>query len=897
MRVALALALACLCSLGAFAAPAEAAEIEEPGAYAVESVSASLSGTPEGVVPTQAGAHADLTVGFALTQKNGQPHGLTRDIDVALPQGVIGNPQGIPRCKLSQLGLSPEASECPVSSQVGISEITLGGDNAGSFVEPIYNMEPPGGDVVARFGLFAGPFPTLVNIRVDPLDYSLHAEVEGAPAAAFLIAASNTFWGVPAAPAHDALRLTPLEALHGELPPGGRKAGLPEAPFLTNPTDCSTARQVTVTATSYQLPAEPKSKAGSFPQITGCGLLSFQPQMTIAPTSTEAASPTGLDVDVKIPQSEAPAGLGTSTMRSAHVTLPEGFTINPAAGDGLAACSDQQVGFGTPAPPACPDASKIGSAELEVPALERTLQAAVYQRTPEPGRLFGFWLVTDEQGVRLKLPAEIKANPVTGQISTLFDGIPADHGLPQVPVAEIRLHVFGGARAPLATPSTCGRYETHYSFAPWSGRPAAEGDAPMQITGGCNKGGFSPQLSAGSTNSLAGHFSPFTFTLTRNDGEANPKTIAVHLPQGLLAKLGGVALCPEAGAAGGTCPAASQIGTLAAASGVGGAPLWIPQPGKAPTAAYLAGPYKGAPYSIVSVVPAQAGPFDLGTVVNRAAIRLDPETGLATIVTDPLPQILEGVPIAYRAIHVTVDRKDFTLNPTGCEQKKITATVTAASGAVAEPSTPFQATNCAKLPYKPKLKLRFSGQTKRTGNPAVKAVLTQKPGQANNKTAKVILPAGLFIDNSHIGNPCTRVQFEAESCPKASILGTATAVTPLLEKPLKGKVYFRSNGGERELPDLVVDLKGAVHITQVGYIDSVVKKGTETSRVRTRFLHIPDAPITRFTISLFGGKRGLIENSVDLCRGAHRAQLDLSAQNGRLQSTRPAIAVRCGGHR
>jgi len=888
LRAALVLAVAA--SWLGIAAPSALA-IEEFDRYAIESVSTSLTST-------QAGAHADLTVGFSLAQKQGEPFALTRDIFVNLPPGVIGNPQHIQPCTLAQFGEVVTQSECPVSSQVGVSEVTLGGKNAGTFIEPIYNMQSPGGDIVARFGLYAGPFPTLVNIRVNPIDYSLTAAVEGAPSAATLIGAQNTFWGVPAAKSHDALRLTPLEAVEGKSPPGGRSAGVPEVPFLTNPTDCSTARQVSVTAVSYQLPDQPKEKSVAFPQITGCGLVGFDAQLSLAPTATEAAAPTGLDATVKLPQLEAPNTLGASTLKSARVTLPEGLVINPSAGDGLGACSAEQVGFGTAAPPACPDNAKIGSAEIEVPALEHPLQGAVYQRTPEPGRLFGFWLVTDEQGVRLKLPAEIQANPLTGQLTTVFDGTPQIGGLPQVPVSEIRLHVFGGPRAPLATPSSCGTYSAHYSFTPWSGRRALEGEAPMQISSGCGKGGFSPKIAAGTTRAGAGDFAPFTFTLTREDGEANPQQIAIHLPQGLLAKVGGVPLCPDSAAASGACPADSQVGTVTTAAGVGGAPLWIPQPGKAPTAAYLAGPYKGAPYSVVSVVPAQAGPFDLGTVVNRAGIHIAPETGLATVVTDPLPQILEGVPIAYRTIHVSVDRKNFTLNPTSCAPKKITATVTAANGATAEPQAGFQAADCAKLPYKPKLKLTFKGSTKRTGNPAVKAVLTQKPHQANTKAAVVTLPAGLFIDNSHIGTPCTRVQFDAEKCPKISILGHATAKTPLLSKPLKGNVYFRSNGGARELPDIVADLRGQIHITLVGYIDSVAQKGSESSRVRTRFLHVPDAPVTKFTMNLFGGKKGLIENSINLCHRPHRAKLELKAQNGRQQTTSPPITVAsCGGRR
>jgi len=872
--------------LALWAAPAAAA-VEEFEKYAVESVSAELS-------TTQAGAHADLTMSFELAQEAGEPYGLTRDIDVALPPGVIGNPQGIPRCTALQLGVEPAQSECPVSSQVGVSEVTLGGAVAGNFTEPVYNMTPPGGDIVARFGLFAGPYPVLINVRVDPTDYSLIASIEGAPAAAGLISASTTLWAVPAAPSHDALRLTPEESLKEEFPPGGRSAGLPEAPFLSNPTDCTMSRQISVTATSYQLPDAPSTKTAPFPQITGCGSLSFDPKLSVTPTSSEAATATGLEVNLKVPQNETPKGLATSTLKSAAVTLPPGLTINPAAGAGLAACSAAEVGVGTTEPSRCPAAAKLGSAEIEVPALADTLNGAIYQRTPEPGKLFRFWLVTDEQGVHLKLPAEIQANPVTGQLTTIFSGIDTLGGLPQVPFSAMRLHVFGGPRAPLATPG-CGTYQTHYAFTPWSGKPPVEGDTPMQITSGCGKGGFAPDLTAGTLSYRAGAFSPFVMTLTRQDGEANPQSLSVTLPQGLLAKLGGVPLCSDAAAATGACPSSSQIGSVKAATGVGGAPLWIPQPGKAPTAVYLAGPYKGAPYSIVAKVPAQAGPFDLGTVVNRAGIYVDPETAIATIKTDPLPQILEGVPVLYRTIHVEVNRPEFTLNPTDCTRKEIKATVIAANGAVATPSDAFQASDCAALSYAPKLKLRFKGSTKRTGNPAVRAVLTQRPGQANTAAATVILPPSQFIDQAHINNPCTRVQFNANACPKASILGTAEAKTPLLDQPLKGPVYFRSNGGERELPDIVADLHGPIHVTLVGWVDSVQKKGTEISRVRTRFANVPDAPVTKFTMNLFGGKRGLIENSANLCKAKRVAKVRLAAQNGRVRNRGVVIGTPCGG--
>lgn len=882
-RTALAAATA-LALLGLWAAPASAAE--EIDKYGIESVSASLT-------DKQAGAHADMTVSVKLTRNGNNPYASTKDIEIKLPPGVIGNPQAVDRCTAEQLGTKPETSECPFETQVGIAVVRTTQPFPGVFTEPIYNMvAPKGTDIVARFGFIAAAYPAFINLRVDPTDYSVIATAEAVPAATGLSEATTTIWGVPAADSHNPFRITPYEALFGGAPPGGRSISSPDVPFLSNPTDCSLQREVTATARSYQLPGRSSTMSAPFPQITGCGKLNFEPSFTTTPTNREAAAPTGLDTELEMAQDETPQGNATSTLKSARVTLPPGFVINPAAGDGLQGCSAEQVGYGRDVEAACPQAAKIGSIEAEVPALAETLHGSVYQRTPEPGRLFGLWLVAEEQGVRLKLPGRIEPNPLTGQLTAAFDGIESLGGLPQVPVEGLRLNVFGGPRAPLSTPG-CGTHLTEFSFTPWSGRPAATGVTPMEVTAGCGKGGFAPKIEAGGLVPFAGKHTPFSFTLTRQDGESNPQAIALHLPQGLLAKLKGVPLCPEAAAAAGACPLGSRLGHLAASSGVGGAPLWIPQPGKAPTAVYLAGPYKGAPYSIVSVVPAQAGPFDLGLVVNRAAIRIDPYTALATIATDPLPQILEGVPVTYRTLNVLVDRPGFTLNPTSCRPKQITATVTASDGRVAAASDGFQVTGCSKLPYKPKLRLAFRGQMKRSGNPAVRAILTQGPDQANSAAATVILPGSQFIDNAHISNPCTRVQFAAEACPPKSVLGKVTAKSPLLDRPLKGRLVFRSNGGERELPDIVADLRGqnGIRVIQVGFIDSV------RGRVRTRFFSIPDVPLTRAVFNFYGGKRGLIENSQNLCIGKRRFEVRMKAHNGRSMKAKPVLRVSCGKRR
>ncbi len=883
LRSAIATAAAALALLGVWAAPALAEG--EADKFAVESVSASLS-------DKQAGAHADMTIAVKLTRNGNSPYANIQNLEVKLPPGVIGNPQAVPRCSAEQLGSGPGTSACPFESQVGMTSVRTTQPFANVFDEPVYNMvAPKGTDVVARLGFIAAAYPTFVNLRIDPTDYSVIATAEGVSAATGLSEAVTTIWGVPAAAEHDEERITPEEAIHGGAPAAGRSVSTPEVPFLSNPTDCSLAREVKVSARSYQLPGQPSRMSAPFPPISGCGNLNFEPSFTTALSNPEAAAPTGLDTELTVPQDESPQGLSTSTLKSARVTLPEGFAINPAAGDGLVACSAEQVGYGLNVAANCPSAAKIGSIEADVPALEDTLHGSVYQRTPEPGQLFGLWVVADEMGVHLKLPARIEANPVTGQLTTVFDGVAGLGGLPQVPVAGLKLNVFGGPRAPLSTPG-CGTYLTDFSFAPWSGRAPAQGKAPMSVTVGCGKGGFDPKLSAGTLNPAAGAFSPFAMTLTREDGEANPQSLSVTLPQGLLAKLGGVELCPEAVAPSGACPAASRVGDVTAATGLGGAPLWVPQPGKSPTALYLSGPYKGAPYSVIAVVPAQAGPFDLGTVVTRATIAVDPKSAVATITTDPLPQILEGVPVTYRTLHVDVDRPNFTLNPTGCKPKEIEATLTATNGQSANPSDGFQATGCSGLGFKPRLSIKLKGGTRRGQFPALRAVVRPRAGDANFSSAAVTLPKSAFLEQAHIRTICTRVQFNAGAgfgaeCPQASIYGKARATTPLLDQPLRGPVYLRASS--HPLPDLVVALSGPIKVELSSRIDSV------GGGIRSTFAQIPDAPVSEFVLEMQGGQKGLIVNSRDLCKSTNRAEAVLGGQNGRSSETRPVVgASGCG---
>jgi hypothetical protein len=903
------------------------AHAEEFDKYKLESASTELS-------TTQAGAHPDFTVNFALSEVAGEPYALTRDIQVKLPSGLFGNPQPFPACTTTQLGTKAANSECPIDSQVGSTQVTLGGTTAGTFAEPIYNMTPPGGNAVARFGFFAATFPATIVVRLDPDDHTLSADVEGAPAAASLIAASSTFWGVPASPGHDAERVTPEEALADSGPPGGRTSTLPEVPFMTNPTSCEPGRQVRIAVASYQRPENPSTITAGFPQITGCGLESFNPSVTARPTAAQASSATGLDyrLDFSSRGLEFPNLIFESEPRRAEVILPEEMTINPSQAEGLGVCSQEELAretYDSGPNEGCPETSEVGTATAISPALDKPAEGSLFVAKPYQNpfdSLIALYLVlkVPDRGVLVKLAGQVTANPLTGRLTTAFDGIP------QLPVSSFRLNFREGPRAPLVTPPACGSYSLASHFNPWAA-PATDllRESLFAITTGVGGGAcpgqgappLHPGLIAGSTNNAAGSYSPFYVDISRNDAEQEITHFSIKLPPGVSGKLAGIPYCSDQDIATATsrerrrdgateelehpsCPPASEVGHVLAGAGVGSSLTYVA--GKV----YLAGPYHGDPLSVAAITPAKAGPFDLGTVVVREGLAVNPET--AEVFVDAagstaIPHIIEGIPLHLRDVRIFVDRPAFVRNPTSCKPSSTAATVIGSgtdfnSEADDHPvtvTTRFQAADCASLAFKPNLKLSLTGQTKRTGNPAVKAVLTQPTGaNANIAGSTVILPRGEFIDNSHINNPCTRVQFNSgkvpgEGCPSKSILGTAKATTPLLEKPLEGPVYFRSNGGERELPDLVVVLRGQIEIRLVGFIDSVGKKHAEVRRVRTRFQNVPDAPVSRFELKLAGGKTGLLENSENLCKGKHLATLKLAGQNGKAENTNSPIQTSC----
>jgi len=845
---------------------------------------------------TQAGAHADVTTtisfrseryvelfpGFGDTFPN---DGGVRTVALDLPPGLLADAAKAPTCQRGDFA----NGACPIEAQVGNAEVTtswLSTPPAGlMFNNPIYNLAPSQGQPAA-LGLMVGAskLPAFIDIGVDNAgDYHVKSLSTNIETVVPIKKLEITLWGIPADPVHDPHRVGPDQL-------GGYPSTAPRTPFMVNPTDCGTAEVNHLHVDSYEGSEDDAGYTGPAP--TGCDKLKFEPTIKVTPETTAPDTPTGMAFDLEFPQDEDPDGLATPALRDAVVTLPEGMAIDPAQADGLGACTDAQLGIGTPGAAECPEGAKIGSVSLDIPALRKPLDGSIYVGTqvsndPASGRMFRIFLVADGQGVHFKLEGAVSVDPATGQVKTTF----ADN--PPTPVSAVHLAFKGGPRAVLVNPPTCGPKTTKAHLTSWGG-PAADVQSTFQVDCAPGLGSFAPGLQAGTADPTAGAYSPFTLRVTRGDGQQNLSTISATLPEGLLAKLAGVALCGEAEAATGDCPAASQVGTTTVGTGAGQSPLYVPQPGKAPTAVYLAGPYQGAPYSLVVKVPAQAGPFDLGVVTVRNALNIDPVTTRVTATSDPLPQIVGGIPISYRDVRVEVDRPGFTVNPTSCEPMAVESTLTGAGGATANPSSRFQVGGCGALGFSPRLTLRLSGAPpRRGGNPALKAVVTPPEGQANIGRATVVLPETELLEQGHIKTVCTRVQFAADECPAGSVYGHATAWTPLLDTPLEGPVYLRSNGGERKLPDLVADLKGSIHVVLVGYIDSVKRHGSP--RIRTRFLSVPDAPVSRFVLEMSGGRKSLLANNTNLCKARPRAEVSLTGQNAKPSEARPPVSVEgCG---
>jgi hypothetical protein len=925
-----------------------------PGSFESDDFSGEF---PNGAPLRKAGAHPfELRVNFDTNQRYGidpieggpytEPHGRVKTVKTTLPVGLIGNPESVPKCDpqaFAATGVEGNSTNCPANTQVGYLNVeTSNGTRRHGWEQStttllkriaLYNLEPPRG-VPADFGFGAGG---LVLGHIYPeLDaahgYAITANSPGISDLLGVRRVEVTFWGVPGDPAHDKLRYFPEDVHTGEAF-GASFGSAAIRPLLTNPMDCGVDNGGSrISAESWNDPGHftPSEETGNHMVVEGCDdqRVRFNPAVALQPTSRAGGGPTGLTLHLEVPQRDDAVAdanelyeqngdvqaIPIPPMKKAVVTLPQGMTLSTSAAQGLVGCTPAQIGLGTNSPVSCPDASQYGTLTLHTPILppDEPMHGFIYiaQQNQNPFGTFlaMYFVIQDEsRGLLVKIPGKIELDPVTGQIKTTFDE------LPQFPVSDLELSLKGGVRAGLVNPATCGSKQIKAEFFSWadpatpvtktSAYDVTEKPDGSPCVHGLAERRFEPRMSAGTLNPSAGAYSPFVFRLTRTDEDQEFSQLGVKLPAGLSAKLAGITECPDAallaaanalrtGAqeiASPSCPASSQIGTTDVGSGVGQVITYIP--GKA----YLAGPYKGAPLSMVVITPIVAGPYDLGVIALRSALYVNPSTAKVSVQSDPLPQIYQGIPVRIRDIRVKVDRPNTTINPTSCNPMAIDAHVTGTGGDVnstaddtaANLSERFQAANCASLGFRPKISFKLSGGSKRAAFPALRAVLKARPGDANIGKAAVTLPHAEFLANAHIRTVCTRVAFAASACPPGSVYGHARAFSPLLDQPLEGPVYLRSNGGERLLPDLVASLHGQIDVVLEGHIDSV--KG----QIRNTFDPVPDAPVSKFVLTMQGGKKGLLENSRNLCAEPTFADATFTAQNGKLAQLHPKMATDC----
>jgi hypothetical protein len=895
----------------------------DPPAFGIDAFDAQVTANAAGDPLTQAAGHpyeATTTIVFNSFTDPASLTGMltpvesTRDVIVNLPPGFVGDPSVVDKCAPSDLansvGLEMRAL-CSPTSQVGTTMVQLNGGGQQAVIGPVplFNIDPPPG-VPAELGF--NVFGTVVTIAVSPRtesDYGLTARVRYVSELA-IQGTTLTLWGVPSDPVHRNERACP-----GELIPqrGGATCASGSAPkaFLRNPTSCSepgVGLLTTAQIDSWEhpgdfeqasfrshlppgFPADP-SQWGPEQGTDGCNRVPFDPTLEAQPPAgTTAGGPSGFAVDIDLPQTNDPATIATGDLKKAVVTLPEGVRVNPSSADGLQACSPGQIGLHSDSVPTCPDGSKLGAVTIDTPLLDVPVTGSLYLATPfdNPFRsLVSLYLVASAKGVTIKQPGQVQLDPVTGRITTTFDENP------QLPFSRLHVELNGGPRSPLAIPNRCGTYTTHAALTSWSGK-TVEQDSSFTLAR--NARGepcpvvFAPGFRAATRSNSAGKSSSFLLRLTRSDDDQEFQALSVHLPRGLTGRIADVPLCGSTEAAAGTCPESSRIGSVTVGAGAGSNPFYISS-GRA----YLTGPYKGAPFGVSIVVPAVAGPFDLGTVTVRSALFVDKQDASVRIVSDPFPTILQGIPLGVRDVRVNVDKLGFFLNPTSCAVKTISGTLTSTAGASAGVSDRYQAADCASLGFVPSMTMRVGGRghTRRGQTSPFSTTLTMpQRDQANLRFVRVTLPDTINARLNTIQDACTRAEFESDvaKCAHAKA-GTASASTPLLRAPLKGNVYFVKNG--HAIPDLFVALRGQVSFDLVGRITIVDNK-----LLRTTFETAPDVPIRSFKLSLLGGaKTASIGALANLCSAKSRrakAEVDYIAQNGKVKQVDQALKVAgCG---
>ncbi|HEX5713415.1 MAG TPA: hypothetical protein VFX85_08895 [Solirubrobacterales bacterium] len=865
-----------------------------------------------------------------------------------MPPGMIENPTVVDRCPISifstprnspfQESLSGES--CPLRTQIGI--VTVRGSFPGSArTFGLFNLTPPPGfPSLIGASPFGVPLTFSSRVRSANGEYGLTLEAHDIAQRLDITGLKMTLWGNPWLVQHDLQRgdcLNEVDPENGFGVAGSLEDEPPAAPppdyeegtcstgnpktfkplaYLTLPTSCGESA-VSVEASSWQQSA---SLVRSQPmEFFGCDPNTLRTMASVVPTTDRAGSSSGLDFNLDVDQTSLvdnvtergrllPELRAPSQVKRAIVTLPDGVTVNPSVAAGLGVCTPAQFDAETiaSAPGAgCPNASKIGEMTVRTPLLQEPVQGALFLAEPygNPfGTLLALYLVAKapDRGVIVKVAGRVDADPHSGRLVAAFDN------LPQLPYSHLNVHFRDSQRSPLATPSSCGVYGTQIDLFPWlepnrAFRRGTQFQLVHGVAGGpCPTGTppFNPKANSGTLNRNTGSFTPFYLHLTRGDDEQEITSYSATLPKGLLGAIKGVPFCPEsaiqaaarndgfAETANPSCPEASKIGRTTAGYGLGNVLAY------APGNLYLAGPYNGSPLSVVAVDSATVGPFDLGVIIVRSAIRVDPVTAQVSIDSagsDPIPHIIKGIPLHLRDIRVYIDRPNFMLNPTSCERFGVSSTLNGSGNSFSNPAddslasvtNPFQVSFCSSLEFKPRIDLRLKGGTKRGKYPSLTATVAPRAGDANIGRAEVTLPPSIFLAQNHIETICTRAQSQAGKCPPGSIYGKARAITPLMEEPLEGPVYLRASANK--LPDLVADLTGrGIRIEIAGRIDS------KDGGMRATYDVLPDAPVSKFTLTLNGGKRGLLVNSDNVCKEA-KGTARMAGQNNKGIVLKPTV--------
>jgi hypothetical protein len=900
-----------------------------PTTFGVESYALSAENEGGGQ-DLQAGSHPfQVTSTFGLNTVDAL-HGeelfaatpeMAKDLTFNLPPGFIGNPTAFPRCTDQEFTTKPpgtNTNSCPADAAVGVAvpsaiEPSFLGLVPFKFVVPVFNLVPAVGEP-ARFGFTDVGVPVVLDTAVRTgNDYAVAVSAHNIDETAAFLGGQVTFWGVPGDPRHDNARGWKCLGLNGpeqSCAPAGQTA---PPPLLTLPTSCNGPLHTSVEGVSWRKPTSVVSRDYTFQDssghpigLNGCNRLSFDPRIEVSPDSQDASTPTGLTVGVHVPQDASllAGGLAESSVKDTTVVLPEGVSLNPSAADGLLSCPLEAIALDSASLPSCPAASKVATVEIKSPLLPDPLIGAAYlaAQTANPfGSLIALYVVAEDKtaGVLVKLAGEVKPDVTTGQLVSTFKDTP------QLPFEDLTVHFFGGGRAPLTTPALCGSYTTRATFTPWSGNAPSEPTSSFDILSGRNGTvcpsslPFTPLLTAGSENIQAGGYTVMTTTLSREDGEQDLRGIELHMPPGLLGTLASVHLCGEADANAGSCGPDSLIGETTVSVGVGGSPFSV-KGGQV----YITGPYKRAPFGLSIVTPAKAGPFDLGTVVVRATIQVDPVTSALTVATDDtgpyqIPRILDGIPLEIKHVNVAITRPRFTFNPTSCRRMAITALMMSAQSMAQTRSVPFQVTNCRSLGFKPRFKVSTSARTSRVKGASLTVNLSYPKAawgsQANIRSVKVELPKRLPSRLTTLQKACPDTVFEINpaSCPVGSKVGSAIAITPIIPVALQGPAYFVSHGGAR-FPELIIVLQGygvTVYLHGETFISG---KGITSSTFRA----VPDVPIGSFGLKLPQGSGSALAANGDLCKGKLTMPTAFVAQNGAvIHQNTPITVTGCVRHK